>query len=972
MQISLCVENMAKTNELLKIMLMFSIVLVIWIVGCLSFFEIQTSTREMIVGNQTVFVENKIVVFKDDEFESLPVTSILGPIVGASASILAIVFAISNLIISSISEKYTPHILNVYEKEAPTTKTFYSFLFISGFSIILLFAYRLVPPMASFILLISTLTSFVIALFLLMNYFFYMFKIVNPLSFGDLLKDKAAQAVERQNEQETRDYIVSLGDVSVRAFDRKEARVCMTYIRLLYDVFDKYLQLKMHQPEKYKLIANPLRSAEIRNGVLIYILDEYFRIFRYAILEKEEIVSKEIVEKLFAILHETFFAKENDDLVGQILETRYIIGAKYYRFYKIAIENRDQSRFRLVQDLVSIVQMLLFKKEKIKDDLLEQFLACHLFRLNKLVIDNDDFDLFKSEINNFSLMLPRILPEESQTDIYDNLWSTIPFILLRDKNFADELERRRAYIMHSVNHESARDFRKARVLDKDLEDYRSFLIKSLEKLEDPSYMKLLYPEGESEQLKAQMITLETSVQDISKDIEEARKRAYELYITSQICAVFFIIGAYLLFMEREKRIDSVKFIKELWYHTTPEDADSISLNKSPMTFNPFWLTCLLLYGGKGSVFGFDDFQFEDFHGITEYVNEYYLLSIDRTKGNLRVPPTSELEHLRNNGLIKELDFWYRFLDDFCSKPFTDSLLAYCDDLIQRASTFDQLLSAKKLDEKQKADVEKATEKLQNLKSWIKTSIEDFEKTKQEIVCLLPLDSGKVEKCKAEVAKSYNQSSAIFEMIKNTRPFQKTDKDLEFVSIGQRTMPQRYPKDCLIEPSSVDCSMIWSEVGRYVALGEMNCFIKKILGCMEIEKTTIEETNIEELYDKICTIVNDLRMNGFDPTVILPSEYLTKLVTSKFVAFERGSPFLRINKTKIKIILSSKYVALADILIVDKNAIIWTYKSDDGYSERLFITVQENEKDKASVIISANTMLNLKIVNPKAVKVLKIV
>ena len=113
-------------------------------------------------------------------------------------------------------------------------------------------------------------------------------------------------------------------------------------------------------------------------------------------------------------MYETLFAEENDDLIAQEFETRNVIGAKYYPFYQLAIENKDSSRFRLIQDLVSILAINLSRKEKIKDYQLEEYLSYHLFRVSQMVVDHNDFALFKQEIADFSLMLPVSPPDEAR------------------------------------------------------------------------------------------------------------------------------------------------------------------------------------------------------------------------------------------------------------------------------------------------------------------------------------------------------------------------------------------------------------------------------------------------------------------------------------------------------------------------------------------------------------------------------
>ena len=962
------VTGMVRLAAFLKVILITLVLAAIWGVSCASLFEIQTSTREVIIGNQTSIVEDKVLVFNEKAFDDLPITSILSAIVGAAASILAIVFAISNLIVSNISERYTPHILKVYEEEAPTRRTLLSFVLVTALSMILLFLYRFIPSAVSFMLLVSTITGFVITLILLIDYFFYMFKILNPLKFSDVLKNKTLQFVENQSEKEVQDYIMSLGDVAARTFERKEVRVCTHYIKVLYDIFKGYIALRVQWPEKYKLVSE-FGSTEKRNCVPLYILDEYFRIFRYSVLGKEEIVSKEVVTNLFEILYESLFAEENDDLVIRLIETRNIFGAKYYQFYRLAIEKKDPSRFRLVRNLVDVLAMNLVKKEKMKDNHLEEFIGSHIFRINQLIIDHDDFDLFRREINNFSLMLPVSPPDDVQNRIIGSLFRDVPFILYRDKKFMEELLKRRAHIEYLVEHESAKNFKSARALEKNLEDYKNFLIGHLEKLQDANYVKSLLHEGELGQLQTLMKMPQTYAPEISKTIEDMEGRAYELYVTSQICRAFFLIGAYLLFKKKEKGIDSEVYVKELWSHTNPDDADGINLNRPPITSNPFWLTYLRLYGGGGSSFWITFLRFGDFHGATEYVDKYYLLAIEKEKSNLKAPSTSKLEKLKMSNLISELGHWFSFSNDFSSLARARNMIDCCDSLIEEAATFNRLLSTKSKNEKGEIQITGAKEKLESLRSWITTKAEEFERTKKEIINLLPLDPKRTESCEEKISKAYEEASEIDEVGQVIEFVQERDKDLEFIQVYRNLL---VPKDCLTEPSSVDCSTIWFDLGRSVAFGEINYFIKRILKRKAIKRIAVEDSSIEGLYGKIEAVVNDLKGKRFSPsTIFIPIEYLGDLEMRKYVTHEEGRSFFRVGEDKMKIIHSSKLTPFNDILIIDKNASIWKYKPGEHASKRLDITVQEHEEDKSSAKVLVRTTVNLKIQNPKAVKILRL-
>lgn len=936
-----------------------------------SLFEIHVVINEVVEGNQTIIFENRVLIFDTERFKEIPITTILSVIVGASASILAIVFAISNLIISNISDRYTPLILKSYEQDAPTRRTFYSFVGATFFSLVSLFIYELVPLVISFVLLLSSIFGFAISLVLLIDYFFYMFRIVNPLRFALILKNKTVKQVQNQDEREVQNSIMSLGDVAVKGFERKELQICSEYIKVLYNIFKEYLDLKKREPKRYTLITS-LDRSENRNCVLLYVLDQYFRIFKYSINEKEETITKEIVSNLFYILYETLLGKENDDLIRQIMETRYVIGAKYYPFYELAVESKDTSRFHLIQDLVSILQILMYRGEemKIEDDYLEEFIGSHLFRVNQLIIDNDDFELFRREINNFSLMLLKVSPDELQSDFTTGLQMHLHF-LYRDRDFMEEFNRKRKHLEYLVKHESAKNFRTARTLDEELKKYESFLIAHFTKLRNEEYVKSLLPETiDPEHIKEIIDTSNVSTQDIPSRIQEVKNCAYELYVASQICRMFFLIGAYLLFKEKQHAIDSIAYIKELWSHTRPDDARFIGLNRPPITFNPLWLTYLLLYGGEGNNSWLGLRMFRDFHSVTDYADKYYLLAIVDTKENFRMPSATELDELRKNNLLTELGHWYQVSNDFSSS--IQSLLNCCDSLIENANYFDRLLSTKSKDEKGNLLIIGAEGKLKSTKGWIESKAKEVEETKQRVINLLPLDDKRIEDCKSQILNSYIKTSQISEIAQIFEFNKVRDKDLHFVRIDQSPSLRTIPKDCLTEPSSVNCSAIWSRLGEGVAYGEMNHFIRKILKHKEIEKIDTDKTSIEALYNKIIDVTNNLKQEGFNPaTICIPLKYLTNLELRQYVTYEEKGSLLKIDdETRLRIIYSTKFVQFEDFIVLDKSASICTYKPNKDPAKRLVVNVKELEKDQSSVDVLVATTINLKTENPKALKILK--
>jgi hypothetical protein len=82
--------------------------------------------------------------------------------------------------------------------------------------------------------------------------------------------------------------------------------------------------------------------------------------------------------------------------------------------------------------------------------------------------------------------------------------------------------------------------------------------------------------------------------------------------------------------------------------------------------------------------------------------------------------------------------------------------------------------------------------------------------------------------------------------------------------------------------------------------------------------------------------------------------------------------LRIDEdTELKVINSSKLTPFEDVIILDKTAGIWTFEPDEETRERLIIEIKEYDADKSKVDLLVKTVVNFRIVDPKAIKILKI-
>ena len=76
-------------------------------------------------------------------------------------------------------------------------------------------------------------------------------------------------------------------------------------------------------------------------------------------------------------------------------------------------------------------------------------------------------------------------------------------------------------------------------------------------------------------------------------------------------------------------------------------------------------------------------------------------------------------------------------------------------------------------------------------------------------------------------------------------------------------------------------------------------------------------------------------------------------------------------TELKVIHSSNLTPFEDIIVLDKNAGIWTFEPDEKTRERLIVEINDYDADKFKVDLLVKTVVNFRIVDPKAIKILKL-
>lgn len=232
-------------------------------------------------------------------------------IIASLSTLLAIVFALSQFILTNIIDRYSMQIIEKYENSSKT-RLFILYILIIVFSVFLWVTPNLstFSPLAYLFGIILAIYFFIISFAYLVDYIEYMFNLINPLKFADVQKNDVVQAIRDQKEEDVKNGINAMGDITIKLMRRGEEKICLEYIDYIKNIFLEFMDLKPKNPKKYKIKAAPRVQGikKNRNNVLDYILKEYDRIYRESLTLKQEDISEQISRNLYQIMYGVLYA----------------------------------------------------------------------------------------------------------------------------------------------------------------------------------------------------------------------------------------------------------------------------------------------------------------------------------------------------------------------------------------------------------------------------------------------------------------------------------------------------------------------------------------------------------------------------------------------------------------------------------------------------------------------------------------
>lgn len=699
-------------------------------------------------------------------------------------------------------------------------------------------------------------------------------------------------------EDESANIIQSLGDIVIKSLLNNENAIAIRGIDKLIDIAITFLDLKSKNEEKFKIEGKILFfKTPPKNQYVSYVTNELSRIFSIAIKNQNSDVSRYIIFNSFKILDKVLSAPNNWQIFEQLVETRNVLGSFYSKLMSDTLDNGTEiEKNLLLHHLIDIPQFTIVEWKYIAN-YVDAFITYHIYRINKLIIDKDNYNTFKAEIDGWSKTLqfdePSSITEDISADLYlHNFW-------LMDQ----ELNKKCDELQFMITHTCLKDLSKIEVFHKELNTYRKMI---LEKTNDEEKTKL-----------------------INEKFLQLEKETNELFISAKLYGTFFRIAAYLIFKGKGYE----KYLKELWYHTKPDNTTTIHLNRTPVSDSLDWLTLYTIYRGSGSLFTDELDFFEDFQDSESYYYQYYALMLLKTCKTFQFPSEERIIQWANKDKQYALNYFY----ELASILPVDKLIMELENILK----LPEFLSIVKLSSE--LTIEKKIEQT-------RTNLSHLKNSQQKIINLIALHAKislqRIDELKQEIINEYQKDS-------ESDKIATVEYDENFIEYKLLETSMSIKRDNIIEQSFASRFLIHPPQSELANLEIHAIFYAIQSGIRPIMQNT------DNYVDQMKAAINTIKSKGYSPNVVfLPLNIETSLVGTEYLIFQPHR-ILRIDGTDLYIINSWEKFDFTDIIILDSKGLILKYKAKNK-SDRVSIEVSGTERGSALVRFDCKICLSVKI------------
>ncbi len=560
--------------------------------------------------------------FDSESFEAQDASALLAGTLAASAAILAISFTVNQVVLSSVSQRYSSRLVESYAKKPAVS--FAAFVLTVAGSAALLLVHNSPHAWIGAYFVWALAAGFFTALCFFALEFTRMVRVVSPYSFIEDAKKKILAGMKGPkgapaqplSKEQFESLARSLGDAAVKSLASNDGDICIACVETLGDVGKAGLSDTGSADKGAAEMAPDELADKMRACFAAWVLA---RIFRESARTENSPVTNEILKKLGEMAAWTMRYKGNEIAVGVLYDKDLTKGSLNWQ----AVEHLagaggryDKSNaIRHLEALPSAAATADWHMPYV-----EQFVMYHVFRAVTAIIDKDDLELFKEVIDVFSL---------GSFGHMDGMKKSIKDYVFRSCSGRD-LAARRDEILFEFEHAAKKDFGAILELKKRIRD-----------------------------LLAQA--------DPDTGSDKKARGMDKLYVYSLLCGTFFRIACHII----GKGDEYAAYLRELWSRAGPDERLSMSAGAPPCPKDVDWNSAYAVWWGQG---GLAQIEIADDPGTYEpHYHKYAVLHMLREGRIFTVPEEKDAAKWASRGQHYALEYHYENMDRMQAEPFLEAL-----------------------------------------------------------------------------------------------------------------------------------------------------------------------------------------------------------------------------------------------------------------------------------------------------------
>ena len=205
--------------------------------------------------------------------------------------------------------------------------------------------------------------------------------------------------VQSLREKPSQEKIRSLGDTAVKSLASNDDDICAACIEALYGVAEAFLHRKKGSPQEYEVVDEG--DGLSCNAHAISAAREFVRILYASTAAGNSPITRSVLEKFHKMTELAMQDEHNREVIARLYDTARLKGSLYLQLVeRVADEGSKRDKIYMIKHLAGLPYTAV--KGGRRMEFVEQFAIYHMFRSIVIIIERDDFDLFKEVLHLFS------------------------------------------------------------------------------------------------------------------------------------------------------------------------------------------------------------------------------------------------------------------------------------------------------------------------------------------------------------------------------------------------------------------------------------------------------------------------------------------------------------------------------------------------------------------------------------------